>query len=90
MDWASNTGKKERGINKISIEIVTGSILVGGFNPFERYKSNWKSSPGRDEHKKYLKPPPSIYLSTPRDPGSPKFENGFMKPKCRPMLVGGD
>ena len=28
--------------------------LVGGFNPFETYQSNWKSSPNRGEHKKYL------------------------------------
>ena len=31
-------------------------VLVGGFNPLER-----ESSPSRGEHKKYLKPPPSIY-----------------------------
>ena len=36
-------------------------FLVGGFNPFEKYWSNWKSSPNRDENKKYLKPPPSIW-----------------------------
>ena len=29
-------------------------ILVGGFNPSEKYESNWKSSPGRGENKKYL------------------------------------
>ena len=34
------------------------SRLVGGFNPLEKYLSNWKSSPNRDENKKYLKPPP--------------------------------
>ena len=34
--------------------------LVGGFNPFEKYESKWESSPGRDENKKYLKPPPSF------------------------------
>ena len=28
--------------------------LVGGFNPFEKYSSNWKSSPNRGEHKKNL------------------------------------
>ena len=33
--------------------------LVGGFNPSEKYESNWKSSPNRGENKKYLKPPPS-------------------------------
>ena len=34
--------------------------LVDGFNPFEKYESKWESSPGRDENKKYLKPPPSF------------------------------
>ena len=33
--------------------------LVGGFNPFEKYESNWIISPGRGENEKYLKPPPS-------------------------------
>ena len=36
------------------------SFLVGGFNPFEKYYSKWIISPGRDESKKYLKPPPSF------------------------------
>ena len=36
------------------------SYLVGGWiNPFEKYESNWIISPGRDEHIKYLNPPPS-------------------------------
>ena len=35
------------------------SSLDGGFNPFEKCWSNWIISPGRDENKKYLKPPPS-------------------------------
>jgi len=26
-------------------------ILVGGFNPSEKYKSKWESSPNRGEHK---------------------------------------
>ena len=30
---------------------------VGGFNPSEKYWSNWIISSGRGEHKKYLKPP---------------------------------
>ena len=38
------------------------NFLVGGFNPFEKYLSNWKSSPSRDENQKYLKPPPSFGL----------------------------
>ena len=32
--------------------------LVGGFNPFEKYSSNWIISPGKGENKKCLKPPP--------------------------------
>ena len=33
--------------------------LVGGWtNPFEKYESNWESSPNRGENTKYLKPPP--------------------------------
>ena len=35
-------------------------ILVGGFNPIDKNWSKWESSPNRGEHKKYLKPPPSI------------------------------
>ena len=35
-----------------------GFLVVGSFNPFEKYLSNWIISPGRDEHKKCLKPPP--------------------------------
>ena len=35
--------------------------LVGGFNPSEKYKSNWIIFPGRGEHKKCLKPPASSY-----------------------------
>ena len=38
------------------------TILAGGFNPSEKYSSNWKSSPNRGKNKKYLKPPPSILL----------------------------
>ena len=33
------------------------SCLVGGFNPFEKYSSNWIISPGKGE-KKCFKPPP--------------------------------
>ena len=35
--------------------------LVGGFNPSEKYLSNWESSPNGGE-KKYLKPPASHLL----------------------------
>ena len=33
------------------------SSLVGGFNPIEKYESNWMISPGRGENSKNLKPP---------------------------------
>ena len=36
------------------------SLLVGGFNPSEKYESNWIISLGiGGEIKNYLKPPPS-------------------------------
>ena len=35
------------------------TIMVGIFNPSEKYESNWIISPGRGENKKYLKPPPN-------------------------------
>ncbi len=33
---------------------------VGGFNPSEKYWSNWIISPGRDENQKYVKTPPRV------------------------------
>ena len=39
-----------------------GNDLLGGFNPFEKYKSNWIIYPCRGE-KKYLKAPPSDHMS---------------------------
>ena len=38
------------------------SLLDGGFNPFEKYEAKLESSPNRDENKKYVKPPPSLYI----------------------------
>jgi len=32
--------------------------IVGGFNPVEKYSSNWMIFPGSSENKTYLKPPP--------------------------------
>ena len=32
--------------------------IVGGFNPVEKYSSNWMIFPGSGENKTYLKPPP--------------------------------
>jgi len=43
---------------------VWEKILVGGFNLFEKYLSNWESSRNRGKNKKYsryLKPPPRIW-----------------------------
>ena len=34
--------------------IVEKHVLVGGFNPFEKYWSKWESSPNRGEHKKNI------------------------------------
>ena len=39
------------------------SLLVGGFNPSEKYQSNWIISPNRDELKKCWRPPPSLSRS---------------------------
>ena len=47
--------------------------LVRGFNPSEKYESNWIISPNRDEHKKKLKPPPRGYLFTTYLPESSKI-----------------
>ena len=57
-DWDDD---RLRGVNKKQQQDSPGnSLLVGGWTtPFEKYKSNWESSPGRGENKKYLKPPPS-------------------------------
>ena len=37
-------------------------FLVGAFNPFEKYLSNWKPSPTRGEHRNCLKPPPRYFF----------------------------
>ena len=44
-------------MKKVQSHMIRVENLVGGFNPFGKYYSNWESSPNRDEHKKYLKPP---------------------------------
>ena len=55
----------------VSIYIYTRIYnLVGGFNPFEKYSSNWFTSPSRGENKKCLKPPPSNTLYMNRNQGS--------------------
>ena len=41
---------------------VAKTHLVGGFNPVEKYQSNWMISASRREHRKSLKPPPSIQI----------------------------
>ena len=37
-------------------------VIVGGFNPSQKYKSNWESSPERGENTKSFKPPPRISI----------------------------
>ena len=49
-----------------SCEMING-WLVGGFNPFEKYESNWITSPNRGEHEKYLKPPPRWTTTTTKE-----------------------
>ena len=41
----------------------SSSILLGGFNPSEKYWSTWESSPNRGENKKSLNPP-NLVLTT--------------------------
>ena len=52
------TGNKATSQEKLGLTEISSS-LVGGFNPSEKYSSNWKSSPNRGENMEYLKPPPS-------------------------------
>ena len=42
---------------------LTLTKLVGGFNPLEKYKSNWESSLNRGENNTYLKPLPRKHSS---------------------------
>ena len=59
---------------------VTIHYLGGGWtNPFEKYESNWKSSSNRGENKKYLKPPPRLWLVPPQ----PLFNVVFWSLVCR-------
>ena len=46
-----------QGRESVDVNCLTKYKLVGGFNPFEKYQSNWIISLGRGENKKYLKPP---------------------------------
>ena len=60
----SDVGQQERSRQpndpwqSFGLTVFLKGKLVGGFNPLEKYESNWKSSPNRGENKKYLKPPP--------------------------------
>ena len=58
---ASRTAAASSG-QEASATCETEGFLVGGFNPSEKYSSNWKSSPNRGENKKCLKPPPRFVL----------------------------
>ena len=50
---------KKRHFPDLTWDCQGASYLVGGFNPFEKYLSNWIIFPGKGENKKKLKPPPS-------------------------------
>ena len=56
MDWGARSHRNER-IPKLDL-VGSQKKLAGGFNPSEKYQSNWIISPGRDENKKNVKPPP--------------------------------
>ena len=58
-DPVANCAWKWDGLSMVITYLHYLPTLVGGFNPSEKYMSNWKFSPNRGEHKKYLKPPPS-------------------------------
>ena len=44
---------------KTTPKMIDPHHLVGGFNPSEKFESNWMISPNRGENTKYLKPPAS-------------------------------
>ena len=62
--------EKTRGNQLCNLDVINQAWimfpikLVGGFNPFEKYESNWKSSPNRGENEKYLKPPARKHWNT--------------------------
>ena len=60
--WGSPSQEVNVNIVKHSVRVIdpVKPILVGGFNPFEWYQSNWIISPGRGENRKCLKPPPIV------------------------------
>ena len=46
----------------ISIDsLIPGSFLVGGFNPFDKYESQWESSPNRGENNKIVETTTQIF-----------------------------
>jgi len=54
----SKQKKNMRKTLELELLVELEKKLAGGFNPFEKYYSNWESSPSRDKNKTYLKPPP--------------------------------
>ena len=64
--WTDSPGSSLRvflgGRNGKKSHAFLGNVyLVGGFNPFEKYESNWTSSSNEGENGKYLKPSPGYY-----------------------------
>ena len=65
--WTDSPGSSLRvflgGRNGKKSHAFLGNVyLVGGFNPFEKYESNWTSSSNEGENGKYLKPSPGYYI----------------------------
>ena len=58
-------------------------LLVGGFNPSEKYESTWESSPNRGENKKYFKPPPRLL----RQSWTPKTSKGLLKSSRKLSII---
>jgi len=43
--------------------------VLGGFNPSEKYESNWIISPSRGENRKYFKKKPPSIITPPKTNG---------------------
>ena len=70
--------------------IVEKHVLVGGFNPFEKYWSKWESSPNRGEHKKIFETTTQCFSSSETAP-SISCKNGknpsIIQPTKKHLLI---
>ena len=62
-------------------------LLVGGFNPLEKYARQIGSFPQGSGNKKYLKPPPSLVISFKKrkTPKQPALQADLMSPMIEPL-----